>query len=133
MNSPDRLVVLVVDDEELVLKTTAQLLESLGHRALTASTATEALKRVNDAVEPPVLALVDVFLPDLGGVELAGELARLAPSLRIVFISGETGAYFLQSRCPGARTLLKPLSRERLGEAVHELMADDGDLTAAWH
>ena len=67
--------VLIVDDNQDARVLLADLLESLGHRALTATNASEALALAAD--EKPAVALLDIGLPDIDGYELARRLRAL--------------------------------------------------------
>jgi DNA-binding response OmpR family regulator len=82
--------VLVVDDDEYVLGTLEATLRGLRVRLLTASTAAEG--EALALQHRPVLAIVDVGLPDRNGYRLAADL-RLAPSLagmRILILTGQS-------------------------------------------
>jgi DNA-binding NarL/FixJ family response regulator len=77
---------LIVDDNEDFLASAALLLRSQGIEVLAcASSGAEALKLAEDL--RPDVALVDVELGEEDGVELTRELARRAPSTRVVLIS----------------------------------------------
>jgi DNA-binding response OmpR family regulator len=80
--------VLVVDDDEYVLGTLEAALRGLRVHLLTARTAAEG--EVLALQHRPLLAIVDVGLPDRNGYRLAADL-RLAPSLagmRILILTG---------------------------------------------
>jgi DNA-binding response OmpR family regulator len=82
--------VLVVDDDEYVLGTLEATLRGLRVRLLTASTAAEG--EALALQHRPVLAIVDIGLPDRNGYRLAADL-RLAPSLagmRILILTGQS-------------------------------------------
>jgi DNA-binding response OmpR family regulator len=82
--------VLVVDDDEYVLGTLEATLRGLRVHLLTASTAAEG--EALALQHRPVLAIVDVGLPDRNGYRLAADL-RLAPSLagmRILILTGQS-------------------------------------------
>ena len=64
--------VLVVDDDPVMLKGTARLVESLGHEAVTAGTGTDALEMVETHL--PDLLLLDVDLPDISGIEVCRKI-----------------------------------------------------------
>lgn len=77
--------VLCVDDEETILLTVKMLLESVGFRVVTATSAADALKACQS--ERVHAAVLDYWLPTINGVELARQLKRVSPSLPIVFLS----------------------------------------------
>ncbi|MGY0781942.1 response regulator [Azospirillum argentinense] len=109
----ERLSILVVEDDTLVRLTTLDMLADLGHDALEAGDAAEALEVLGRG--PVDVLLTDVGLPGLSGSELADEARRRQPGLAIVMATGYSS--FLH---PGAVTLPKPYSREGLVRALAE-------------
>lgn len=82
----DRPVVLVVDDEQGMRETLADVLELEGvaaHCAATGADALEACGRVR-----PDLAIVDYRLPDMTGIELAGALKALDADIVVIALTG---------------------------------------------
>jgi DNA-binding NtrC family response regulator len=70
------------------------------------------------------LLLSDLVMPKLGGPELAGELTRLMPQLKVIFLSGYAGHALTAEDLdlPGARFLAKPLSMELLAKTVRSVL-----------
>src|SRR4051812_20616256 len=66
------LSVLVVDDIDDVLQTTAELLANLGHQVRVAKSGAEALRLA--AAEKPDVVLLDIGLPDMDGWSVAEQL-----------------------------------------------------------
>lgn len=96
-------VILVVDDSPVYLKIVRELLGSQGYHVITATTAEEALKKLETTT--PDLILADVWLPGLNGLDLVPRM-RANPRLRrtpIVAITGypspEDEAYALNTGC----------------------------------
>jgi len=118
-------LVLVVEDEEQVRTVAARALAEAGYRVLLAESGERALEMVRQNGNRPVLALVDVVMPGLGGSELAEELARVVPETRVLFTSGYTDGEILRRGLldPGAAFLAKPFSPEALVRAVHASIA----------
>jgi len=79
--------VLVVDDSEMVCKVLAAMLKRLGHAAIVAHTAAEAL-----AAEDYALVLLDQSLPDRPGSDVARELRARGSAVPIYGISGHDEA-----------------------------------------
>ena len=84
---PDVSLVLIVDDDEDVLQVTAEILETLGYRVLTARTGSEAVEELRRNSHISVL-LADIRIPDVGGEGLAGIAATWRPDIRVVLTSG---------------------------------------------
>lgn len=80
--------VLCVDDEKIGLRVRKIMLESRGYMVLTASNGPEGL-RVFDENHVD-LVILDYYMPDLNGGDVASEMRRRRPGVPIVFLS----AYF---------------------------------------
>jgi CheY-like chemotaxis protein len=107
--------VLVVEDDEAVSEPLRRILEREGYRVLTAARAEEALRLRSETASPLALALVDVSLPDLGGVALAERLLSERPGLPVVLMSGwgeEVSPLSIEGR--SVPVLAKPFGAERL-------------------
>lgn len=74
--------VLVVDDEQQILRALRVILREAGFEALPASTGEEALDVA--AVQPPDAAIIDLLLPDMDGVELCRRLREWSQMPMIV-------------------------------------------------
>ena len=78
--------VLVVDDEDLLLRSCARILEHEGYSVLTARRGREALEIVRR--QRPEIILADLVLPDLDGLVLLREAKRIHPQALVVMITG---------------------------------------------
>jgi two-component system cell cycle sensor histidine kinase/response regulator CckA len=115
-------VVLLVDDEELLLKTTRRMLEQRGFRVVTAADAGAAIELAQCTPDIRVL-LTDLSLPGMDGRELARRLRWTLPDLRVLFMSGfdaETSG--LDARQAGDGFLSKPFTARELEDRVSELL-----------
>jgi two-component system cell cycle sensor histidine kinase/response regulator CckA len=82
--------ILVVEDEAMVLELTERILTSHGYTVHSANTGSEALRIASAEGDAIDLVLSDVIMPDMSGFELADELRRVLPGLRVLFMSGYT-------------------------------------------
>jgi PAS domain S-box-containing protein len=80
--------VLLVEDDDSVRRLARLVLERQGYRVIEADTGAAALEVIRAETVPVDVVLTDLVLPDLDGAELAVELRRARPSLRVLFISG---------------------------------------------
>ncbi|HVP38286.1 MAG TPA: PAS domain S-box protein [Candidatus Saccharimonadales bacterium] len=81
--------VLLVEDEPPVLALSREVLTRAGYRVLAAADGPQALERAGEAEGGLDLLLTDVVLPGgMSGWEVAGELSRRFPGLRILYTSG---------------------------------------------
>lgn len=81
--------VLIVDDEETLANTTAEILNLSGFGAFVAYDAKSALDLIAN-LRPDVL-LTDVVMPEMNGVELAIKVRDVYPDTAIVLFSGQAG------------------------------------------
>ena len=79
--------VLLVDDEELVRASTADMLAELGYAVMEAGSAEDALRLVNGGLAPDLL-VTDHLMPGLSGTDLAHELRGRWRDLPVLLISG---------------------------------------------
>lgn len=80
------LSVLVVDDEELLVRSCARVLEQEGFQVRTASRGREALELATRY--RPDIILTDLKLPDIDGLELLQEVRVLDPEVLVIMITG---------------------------------------------
>jgi signal transduction histidine kinase/CheY-like chemotaxis protein len=116
--------VLVVDDDALVARYIARILEDAGYRVQTAGGGQEALGRFGAAAVPFELVLCDVLMPQMNGFELARALQSRQPGVRILFLSGAP-APVLASRDENLRhcdLLTKPIRPDALLQAVRSTL-----------
>ena len=117
--------ILVIDDDASVTRVVREHLLRDGHTVIEAYDGSEAIRIL---LEVPVdLAIVDIYMPNMDGIEFTIRLGHLRPEMKIVAISG--GGYkgkeeVLQvARDLGAsRTLEKPFTRDELLAAAHEAL-----------
>ena len=84
-------VILLVDDESTVRSVLRSALERAGFTVLEAGNYYDALREAGNA-EFLDLLIADVSLPGPNGCEVANRLHALRPDLKVLFISGYTGA-----------------------------------------
>jgi PAS domain S-box-containing protein len=114
--------ILVAEDEDIVRRVLVQLLQRSGYRVIVGNDGAEALElflRDPDAVD---LAVLDVVMPRMSGVELSQQLRNRAPGLPILFTSGySTGVFepgFLEEI--GASIIHKPYSPAELMRRIRD-------------
>jgi DNA-binding response OmpR family regulator len=85
---PERLPILVVDDDSQMLRTIGDILRFRGYDAHGAGTGKEGLTAVEQHVVSPAIALIDLKLPDMDGIELVARLRAVAPLVEVVILTG---------------------------------------------
>jgi DNA-binding NtrC family response regulator len=108
----------VVEDEATILAIAVSMLNRLGYRSFAASNAAEALAIVSE-MHIDVL-LTDVIMPNCQGPEIAGQLVKIQPGLKVVFMSGYTADAVARHGFveDGVNFLQKPFSLKDLAEVL---------------
>ena len=118
--------ILVVDDEEKIRGTLRGVLADEGYEVLEASDGRRALELLEAAA--PRLAIVDVWMPDMDGIELVQRMRALAPGMPIIVISGhgtiETAVRVI--RLGAFDFLEKPFPLEALLQVVERALGGAG-------
>lgn len=116
--------ILLVEDEDAVRHATVRILERLGYRVLQAQDAGVALDLIEQESEPIELLLTDVVLPGMQGHEMAQEVRRRRPQIRVLFASGYSEDVVLHGHGleHGVSVIQKPFSVEALASAVRRAL-----------
>jgi two-component system cell cycle sensor histidine kinase/response regulator CckA len=80
--------ILLVDDEDLLLRMGETILSSYGYRILTANSGQKALEIISEEKAPIDLLLTDLVMPLMSGRELVEQVQKISPKTRIVCTSG---------------------------------------------
>ncbi|MET0400123.1 MAG: ATP-binding protein [Longimicrobiaceae bacterium] len=111
--------VLVVEDDEAVRSLSRLVLERCGYTVLAAANGGQAIRAAAQHPGPLHLVLTDVVMPGMGGGELAAELARRLPGLRVVYMTGYLDDELERHGiAPSPAVVRKPFSPGRLARAV---------------
>jgi two-component system cell cycle sensor histidine kinase/response regulator CckA len=85
--TPTRQTILVVDDEPGVRVMVARMLTLSGYAVVSAQSGEEAISIANEYAAPLDLLLTDVRMPGMSGPELAQELRKLRPGIKVMYMS----------------------------------------------
>lgn len=80
--------ILVVDDDQMLLDMTEELLQFLGHEVFTAKDGAGALNVVSSKGKIFELVILDLSLPDTDGLTLLPKLLAAQPDLKVVLATG---------------------------------------------
>jgi CheY-like chemotaxis protein len=108
---------MVVDDDSLVLHSTAAMLEDLGHRVFQATSGKQALSLLAQHPEVEVL-ITDHAMPSMTGAELATAVKRISPSLPVVIATGY--AELPPGLAAGLPRLAKPFTQRELEDVISQ-------------
>lgn len=115
---------LIVDDEEAVLRVVSELLSRHGYQVLTASTGREALKVYLENRDRIRLVSLDLLMPEMSGQNLLQTLLRMNPALKTIVVSGATFEGKVEDALrAGARAVVeKPFDSAQLLKTVREVL-----------
>ena len=110
--------ILLVDDEQLVRHSTADMLIELGYEVVEAASASEALK-IFAGEKAFDMLVTDHLMPGMNGADLAAEIQRLHPGLPVLIVSGYADAGGIPEYLP---RLTKPFRQADLLSALDEIV-----------
>jgi two-component system nitrogen regulation response regulator NtrX len=110
--------ILIVDDEESIRKSLKDILGDEGYEVVTAGSGREALDVLAEA--QPSLALLDIAMPEMDGIETLRRFKETRPEMQVIMITGHgTIETAVQTTKMGAYDFIqKPLSLERVSLSV---------------
>ncbi len=129
LQEPSSLRVLVMDDEEIVLHVTEEMLKALGHEVETARNGEEAValyKRAKEEGRPFDIVLLDLTVHSgMGGKETMEELIKIDPSVCAIVSSGYSNDPIMSEyEKYGFKAVIpKPYGLEELKEAIKKALS----------
>jgi PAS domain S-box-containing protein len=116
--------VLIVDDEETLLRSARRILEGLGYTVLAAGSPEEAIRVAQSYHQEIHVLLTDVVMPGMSGRDLWLRLEALRPRMKCVFMSGYTANIIAQRGTlnAGVRFLQKPFTKAALAHKLREAL-----------
>ncbi|MFP4114378.1 MAG: response regulator [Spirochaetota bacterium] len=118
--------ILVVDDDDQICRFVSRVLETHGHETLTASSGKDALSALRDS--PCDAMLLDLVMPEKGGIETIMEIRSTSPGLPIAVMSGriipgDASITRLVEHYGAIAVLAKPFTSEELVAAVDKALS----------
>jgi len=116
--------ILLVEDNEPLLKLTAHLLRAAGYRVFEAMHPREAIELFAEHASQIDLLFTDVVMPETSGPQLAEELLARKPGLKTLFMSGYTNHLMLEQGMieDGAPYIQKPFGHALVLRKVREVL-----------
>lgn len=117
--------ILVVDDDADTRRILRYILEPLT-AVIEAEGGADALRKIES--ERPQLVLLDLVMPEVGGLEVLDAGMKRDPALKIVMLTGQSDIGVARNALErGARAFItKPIDPERLREVVEDLLSAGG-------
>ena len=119
---PEKISILIVDDDEETLETISDILQEKGFYTETAKTGEEALVKAEKRVFN--IVLLDIKLPDMTGIEVLKVLSeKHLPTMTIIITANATVQNAVDANNFGASAyILKPIDPERLFRTIKECL-----------
>jgi signal transduction histidine kinase len=113
--------ILVVDDDQLILSSTAAMLDDLGHVVIEAASATGALEILRAGTKVDVV-VTDHAMPSMTGLELAGVIREQWPWIPVILASGYTD--LMNTADIPFRRLAKPYHQSELASCIAAVLEE---------
>jgi two-component system cell cycle sensor histidine kinase/response regulator CckA len=119
--------ILVVEDNQPILKLAQKILEGLNYTVLIADTPKGAIRLAKEHTGKIHLLITDVIMPEMDGCELSEHLQSLFPDLKSIFMSGYTANIIAHQGVldEGVHFIQKPFSKNDLATIVRKVL--DGE------
>jgi DNA-binding NtrC family response regulator len=130
---PARETVLAVDDNDMVRTYLWTILANEGYQVLEANSVAGALRACAAHVGPVHLLITDATVSPRGGPELAQQLRKRYPGLKVLYISGYSSSELEEHGLgPFGRDFLKkPFRPDELTRKVREVLDEPGEVKAS--
>lgn len=119
--------ILIVEDEKVVAETLRQILSTQGYAVQIDASAEAAIERL--AGWQPDLAIVDVMLPNMNGIDLAVLLKQRLPHCHALLFSGQPSVEVLVEKAKSEghqfEILAKPVHPTVMLDAISDLLRSD--------
>jgi len=116
--------ILLIDDEEMILKVGHELLEELGYTVLPAMSGQEAVDIFQADRDKIDMIIMDMIMPGMSGSDTFDRLKEIKPDARILLSSGYSvdgqATNILQRGCDGF--IQKPFNMNQLADRIHKIM-----------
>ena len=119
--------ILVVEDDDMVRSLVRETLERSGYRVLDSPGAVEAL-RLAQSYRPAIhLLITDVVLPKISGREMAAQILRARPDMKLLYMSGYTESAIVATGILTKEVpfLQKPFTPAALAQKVREILQEN--------
>jgi len=110
--------ILFVDDQEDIVETTSEVLESMGYQVITAANGEQAVEVYKSQAADIDLIIMDVVMPIMSGDKAAQMIRQLNPNVKIIFSTGYDK--FAQLEMNHEVVISKPFSIEKMSNLIRQ-------------
>ncbi len=117
---PDK--ILVVDDEQDIVKVLSKILELAGYEVISAFNGAEAMQSARDG--NPQLVLLDYMMPDMTGLEVLKRIKEYSDEIYVVMVTGRGSEEVAASvmKAGASDYVIKPFVREQIIKVVKDTL-----------
>ena len=114
--------ILIVDDEEIVIKSCLRILGGSNYHVEGAYDGREALRKIEE--NPYDVMILDVVMPNMGGLEVLRRVKEMHPDMDVIMVTGLSKVdIVVQARRLGARDFIsKPFEPDELKLVVQRAL-----------
>lgn len=119
--------ILIVEDDDAVRNPAAEFLKMEGFKVLQARTGPEALRIVKESRSNLDLLITDIVMAGMHGNQVAEELHKSHPELKVLFMSGDAAEAAKASKNPlgqSENVLQKPFRLNKFIDKIHQMLGD---------
>ncbi|MDT8301111.1 MAG: PAS domain-containing protein [Sedimentisphaerales bacterium] len=123
-DTKDKELILLVDDEELIINSTRQILERLGFDVVAKVSSIDALETFQEEPEKFDLVITDQVMPNMTGTQLAEKIISIRPDIPVILCS-----VFPEDVCPeevkriGIKEFMaKPISMQKINKVIRKVL-----------
>ncbi len=117
--------ILLIDDEEMIIKVGQELLQELGYKVIAARSGEEAIRLYLKNADKIDLVVMDMIMPGMGGGETFDNLKAINPDIKVLLSSGYSingqASKILERGCDGF--IQKPFNLNQLSEKIQRIIA----------
>jgi PAS domain S-box-containing protein len=116
--------ILIAEDEKLIRDLAIKVLEGTGYKVYSASDGEEAIKVFERNANKIDLALLDIVMPKMSGLEAHKQMMSIKPNLKILFSSGYSARNFNSDSVlkEGVNLIQKPFDMDTLLEKIRTVL-----------
>lgn len=119
--------VLLVDDEELILKVGKLMLTDIGYNVLLAKSGMEAIEVYRQNQDQINIVILDIIMPEMDGSDVYDQMKKINPNIKVLLSSGYSmngkATRILEKGCKGF--LQKPFDLKKLSHALNQIRSID--------
>ena len=116
--------ILLVDDEEVIVRMEQQMLERLGYRVTIRTGSVDALEAFKANPDTFDLVVTDMTMPNMTGVQLAGQIKKIRPDIPVILCTGFSHQVDAEkSKALGIEGfVMKPVIMKEIGKVIRKVL-----------